>query len=127
MEREGQIGVFGQRLEAEPARVVDRRFPDRADRARHHRHAIPACVSAPIQIKTAGVFQRLTACNKWAQIANFRVTRYRADARISKWLKQARERIALTLRIGINKNNDAVTHGCETALQSARLSTILLL
>src|SRR4029077_7194385 len=44
----------------------------------------------------------------------------------SEWLKQALERIALTLCVGINENNDAVAGGCEAALESLRLPTVFL-
>src|SRR5204863_5355323 len=119
-------GVFRQRLETEPARVVDRRFPDRADCARNHRHAVPARVSAAIEIKAAGVFERLAARDERAEVADLRVPRDGADSFIGKWLDQTAERIALAMRIGIEKNDDTIPHRGETALQRARFPAIHL-
>ena len=64
VQRQGEIGVFGERLQTQAARFVDRILADRANRARHHRDAVPAIVSAPVEIETASIFQRLTARDK---------------------------------------------------------------
>src|SRR5204862_4045501 len=93
---------------------------------RHNSDAVPAIVSPPIQIETAGVFQGLTTRDEGAQITDLRVTRYRADPSISERLEQARQRIALTLRIRIDENNDAVASSSQTALQSTRFPMIVL-
>ena len=50
-----------------------------------------------------------------------------ADTFIGKRSKQARQCVALTLRIRIDKDDDTVMHGGETALQSPRFAAILLL
>ena len=54
------------------------------------------------------------------------MTRHRANARIGQRLKQARQRIALTLRISVNENNDAIARGRQTALQRAGFPMIFL-
>ena len=79
MQCECEIGVFGQCLQTQTAGLIDRFFPDRADRARHNRDAVPARVSAAIEVESAGVFERLAPRNERAQVANLRVARNRAD------------------------------------------------
>src|SRR5215475_7672490 len=46
---------------------------------------------------------------------------------ICKRLEQTRQRVALTLRVGINENNDPVVRSGEAALESARFANIFLL
>src|SRR6266436_3873064 len=72
-------------------------------------------------------FQGLAPCNERAQVSNFGVTRDGADAFIAKRSEQARQCVALTLRVCIDKDDETVTHGGETALQGPRFATILLL
>src|SRR6266581_2589355 len=60
MQRQSEIGVFGKRLQTQAARLVNRILADGADRARHHRDAVQAVVSASVEIETARIFQRLT-------------------------------------------------------------------
>ena len=74
VQRESEIGVFGERFQTQPARFIDRLLANSADRARHNSDAVPAVVSAPIQIKSAGVFQRLTTRDERAQISDLRMT-----------------------------------------------------
>src|SRR5438105_2200880 len=81
VQRERKIGVFGERLQTQPAGFIDRILTHSADRAGNDGDAIPAGVSAPVQIKTTGVFQSLTARDERAQVADLRVTRHSADAR----------------------------------------------
>src|SRR5882724_4305810 len=106
---------------------MDRILADGADRARHYRNAVPAIVSAPVEIESASIFQRLTARDERAQVSNFGVTRDAADARIGKRFEQARECITLTLRIGIDENDDAPMDGGETALQGTGFTAVFLL
>ena len=107
--------------------MVERFFANSADCAGHHRDAVPPIVSASIKVETAGVFERLTTRDERAQVSYFRVTRHRADTRIGKRLEQSRQRVALTLRVGIDKNHNAATDGREGSLQSAGFSPVLLL
>src|SRR5947207_6346585 len=74
VQTESQIRIFGKRFQTESARFVDRILAYGADCARHYGDTLPAVVSAPIQIKSAGVFQRLTTRDEGAQIANLRMT-----------------------------------------------------
>ena len=60
MERQSQIGVFGQSLQAESASIIDRLPANGADRAWHDRDTVPTIVGAPIEIEPAGVLERLT-------------------------------------------------------------------
>src|SRR2546422_113312 len=62
-----------------------------------------------------------------AQASNFGVTRDGADLFIRKRSEQTRQCVALTLRVCIDKDDDTVMHGGETALQGARFAAILLL
>src|SRR5206468_6312016 len=73
MQREREISVFSEGLQTQPACFIDRVFANGADRAWHHGDAVPAIVSAPVQVETAGVFQRLATSYEGAQIPNFRV------------------------------------------------------
>src|ERR1700739_3762779 len=110
MQRKREISVFGECLQTQTAHLIDCTFPDRADSARHDRNAIPSRVSAAIEIKTAGIFERLETRDERPQISNFRVSRYRADFWISERFNQLPERIALKMGISINKDNDSVTN-----------------
>ena len=74
VQSEGQIGILRQRVEAQPADRIDGRATKRADRAGHDRDAVPAIVGAPVEIEAAGVFERLTARDETAQVADFGVT-----------------------------------------------------
>src|SRR5262249_35971421 len=107
---------FGQRLQTETTGFVDGILAYGADRTGYHSDAIPTGVSATVQIETAGVFQCLALRDERAQVADFRVTGYRTDPRIREWLDQTRERIALTLCVGVDENNNAVTGCGQTAL-----------
>ena len=70
---ERQISVFGERLQAQPARLIDCILANGADRARHNGDALPTIVSAPVEIKTTGVFQTLAAPDERSQISNLRM------------------------------------------------------
>src|SRR6266496_1398595 len=70
MQREGEIRVFSEGLQTQPTCFIDRVFANSANRARHHGDAVPAVVGAPVQIKTAGVFQCLATSDERAQISN---------------------------------------------------------
>ena len=74
VQREGEIGVLRQRLQAQSTGFINRIFANSADRAGHDGNAIPAVVSAPVQIKTARVFQSLTTRDERAQVADFGMT-----------------------------------------------------
>src|SRR5213592_2946469 len=126
VQRQSEIGVFGKRLQTEAACFIDRILADGADRTRHHRDAVQAVVSASVEIETARIFQRLTTRDERTYVSNFRVTRHGADARIGKWFQQTRERVALTLRIGIDENDDAGMYSTETALQCASFTPVFL-
>ena len=115
MERERQVGVFRERIEAEPADIRDRTFARCPDRAGHDRDAIPASVSAPIEIEAAGVLERLTTREERAQVADFRVTRNRPDLRVGERPDQIFQRIRLHMRIGIEESDEAVTRGVQSA------------
>src|SRR5205085_655959 len=71
VQREREIGVFGQRLQTQTAGLIDRFFSDRADCTRHDGDAIPTRVSATIEIESAGVLERLATRDERAQVADF--------------------------------------------------------
>src|SRR5215471_2299765 len=58
VQTKSQVGIFGECFQTEPARLVDRILAYGADRTWNNGDALPAIVSAPVQIKSAGVFQR---------------------------------------------------------------------
>jgi hypothetical protein len=70
MQREREIRVFSESLQTQPACFIDGVFANGADRAWDHGDAVPAIVSAPVQIKTAGVFQRLATSDERPQISD---------------------------------------------------------
>src|SRR5437762_7073258 len=75
VQRERQIRIFSERLQTKTARPLNRTLADGADRAGHHRDAIPAIIRPPIEIEAASVFQGLAPCDKRAQVSNFGVAR----------------------------------------------------
>ena len=87
VQRESQIGVFRQCLQTQPASAIDRFLPDRADRARHHRDAVPTGVSATIEVESAGVLERLAARNECAQVSHFGVAGNGADRFVGERLE----------------------------------------
>src|SRR5439155_19495951 len=95
--------------------------------AGHCRDDIQAIRRPSIEIEAKSVFQDLAPYNERAQIYNFGVYRDSADAFIGKRTEQTRQCVALTLCVSIDKNDDSVMHGRETALQGARFAAILLL
>src|SRR5437899_9651868 len=74
MQREREISVFSESLQTQPACFIDRVFANGADRTWHHGDAVPAIVGAPVQIKTARVFQCLATSDERPQISDLRVT-----------------------------------------------------
>src|SRR3954463_8631294 len=125
-ERKGKIGVFCEGLQTQTAGFIDRILPNGANGTRDNSDTVPAVVSAPIKIKPAGIFQSLATRDERPQIPNFSVTRHCADALIGKRLEQTRERVALALRVGIDKNHNSIMRGGESALESACFAAIFL-
>jgi len=95
-----------------------------ADRAGHDRHAVPPRVSAPIEIESAGVFERLASRDESAQVPHFRMAGYTADRFIGKRFDQSSERIALAMRVRVQENSNASAHHGQSALQRAGLAAI---
>ena len=87
VQRKCEIGVFGQRLQAEPAHLIDRILADRANGTWHDGDAVPSGVGAPVEIESAGVLKRLAARDECAQVPHFRVTGNRTDASIRERLE----------------------------------------
>src|SRR5439155_26415016 len=82
--------------------------------------------SAPVEVETAGVLERLTTRDKGAQITHLGMTRYRIDPFVCERRQQERKRVALKMRIGIDEDDDVMRHGGERPLQRARFSAVLL-
>src|SRR5207244_9652557 len=126
MQCESEIGVFRQRLQTQSAGLIDRLLADRADRAWNNGDAVPARISAAIEIESARVLERLATRDECAQVADFGVTGNRADCFVAKRFYQQRKCVALKVRVRIDKHNDAVTNCPQRALQRARFPAIFL-
>ena len=110
MQSEGEIGVLRQGVEAEPADPFDGGATERADCARHDRDAVPAIVGAPIEIETAGVFERLAAGDETAQVADLGVAGNRDHGFITHRPDEQPQGVALQMGVGVEENDQLVLH-----------------
>src|SRR5258708_3894586 len=105
--RDGQVGVFGDRIGAESAAIVDCFGAPSAQRARNNRNAIKEIEGALFQILTGYVLKRLPARKPADAISNFHVPGYRANPGINEVANQFAYGIGFDRSIRIDGDDDA--------------------
>src|SRR5665213_3438332 len=105
--RNGQVRIFGHRIRAEAARIVDGFRAPRAECSGNHRNAIQQIERALFQILTGHIFQCLPAREPADAIAYFYVSGYRADARIHEVADKLADRVWLNRGVGVDRHENA--------------------
>ena len=120
------VGVLGERGAREAARVEQRLAAERADRARHGRHAAQHVVEAAVEVEAHHVLDVLPAAQKAAPVADLRVAGHGADALVAERLHQLLQRARLEDRVGVDGHDHVVVCGAEPRVERGRLTAVRL-
>ena len=82
------------------------------DRSWNHAHRAQRVQRAALEILAGDVLERLPACPQVDSVADFRISRNRADFRIQEMRHQPRYRVAGDHRVGIDSDENLLVRRC---------------
>ncbi len=116
-----QIGVFGNRVARKSAVAAQQIRAPRAHRAGHHGNAIQQIERALFEVLAGDVFERLPARDPAIAVDHLHVAGDGADAGIGEMPDQARNRVGIDDRIGVDRDDDFADGFAQPVIQRRRV------